>query len=227
MTRVLGLLLLPFLCLAGCASATGTATSTSERPTSSASSTPSVEEDVDPVAAELLLHGWGVEVVDAEGDVLGDFEWADPPAESLEVLELALGEAPEPFVTPGDGAHIADFDTYEFDGAVYSSARLDVDRDDYFLPAILTVTSSSLPTGVAVRTPGGLRFGDTIEAARGKSPAAEQPYFPEGHTALLFEPVDPAALGDSGEGTDTVGAVFNGAGMMVELRAPFPSFVAF
>ncbi len=227
MLRLTATLALAAVALAGCASSPSAGPAAAPAPSSSAPSaspSPQVEETS---PAELVIRGWGVELLDDESDVMASFVWADAPDEALAVLEMAFGPAPDPYIEPGDGTHIADFESYDFGGLIYQTALIEKDREDYFLPSIIRITSSGPVNGVSLAAPGGLAPGDSLDRALALEPADRRDYFPEGHEALLFDPVDPASFGEEAGGTDTVAALVDPSGIVVELRAPFPSYVGF
>jgi len=219
-------LALASLMITGCASAAPTG-SAAAPPTGSTPSPSASPQEEQPAPAELVVRGWGVELLDQESEVMASFAWDDAPDDALALLELAFGPAPDPYIERGDGTHIADFEVYDFGGLVYQTALIEKDREDYFLPSIIRVTASGPLNGVRLAAPGGLAAGDSLEFALALEPVDRRDHVPEGHEALLFDPVDPAALGEEAGGTDTVAALVDPSGVVVELRAPFPSYVGF
>lgn len=227
MLRLTATLALAALALTGRASSPPAGPAAAPQPSSSAPSespSPEVEEQS---PAELVVRGWGVEILDEESDVMASFVWADAPDDALAILEMAFGPAPDPYIEPGDGTHIADFESYDFGGLIYQTALIENHREDYFLPSVLRITASGPLNGVRLAAPGGLAPGDSLDSALALEPTDRRDYFPEGHEALLFDPVDPASFGEEAGGTDTVAALVDPSGIIVELRAPFPSSVGF
>ncbi|MFM2352684.1 MAG: hypothetical protein RLZZ608_90 [Actinomycetota bacterium] len=218
-SRLLAVSLLATLCLTGCAGpAPEAATSPTATPSTTPTPTPTPE---DPVPADLVVRGLGVELYDSEGELVGSFIWSDETTTALSVLELAFGPAPAPGFQAGDGTHIADFDTYDFGGIVYGTAAgLTKPRTEYFLPSWVQVSTGSPINGVSISTIEGLHVGSPLAdvLALSPDPALTDPR-PLG-TSYLIDPVDPILAADPEQSTDMVSLVVDEAGAVVLIDAP-------
>ena len=212
---MLTIALLAAVGLAGCATSSPAAVP-SPTATEAAPATPTPDE---PVPADLVVRGSGVELYDSEGTLVGSFIWSDETVAALTVLELAFGPAPAPGFRAGDGTHVADFDTYDFGGIIYGTAAgLEKPRTDYFLPSWVEITSGVPINGVSIRTVDGLRVGDPLADVLALSPALTDPH--PGGTSYKIDPVDPALVADLEQSTDMVSVVVDGAGIIAVIDAP-------
>jgi hypothetical protein len=222
LSRILPLALIATLALSACSTPVPVASPSAAAASSSATPSPTSTPEPEPVPAELVVRGAGVELYDSEGAVIGSFAWADETATALAVLELAFGPAPAPTLTPGDGTHYADFDTYDFGGLTYLTAvSLEKPRTEYFLPSAVWVTSNSPINGVNIRTHDDLQVGDGLAEVTALAPPLSYPS--SLGTAYLVDPVDPAIVSDPERATDMVAAVVSAGGVIVRIIAPYAS----
>lgn len=201
-------------------------TPTSPTPTSAPTTEPKPVDDPTaaptPTPAELVVGGGGVELYDSEGTLIGSFIWSDETDDSLEVLELAFGPAPEPGLNPGDGGHYADYATYDFAGVIYYTAvNLEKPRDEYFAPATVQIDTGEPINGVRVLTTDGLRVGGTLDEVLALSPPLNYPH--SLGTAYLVDPVDPAKVTQPDDFTDMVALIVDPDGTLMRIIAPYPS----
>jgi len=219
--RLVPIAALAMLALVGCTPAPVSPAASPPPAAESPSSAPSTEPD--PVPAELVVRGGGVELYDSEDALVGSFIWADETAVALEVLELAFGPAPEPSIRTGDGTHYADYEAYEFLGgfSYFSAINLEKPRAEYFLPSSVQVDTGEPINGVSIRTVDGLQVGGTLADVQALSPALNYEH-PLG-TAYLVDPVDASVVTDPENATDMVAAIVDGDGTLMRISAPYPS----
>lgn len=220
--RLLALAALAVIGLTGCATPAPASTPIAAPATVAPSSTPTPQPTASPQPAELVVRGAGVELYDSEGTLIGSFVWADETADALEVLELAFGPAPTPYLRTGDGTHFANYDAYDFQGFVYFTAtNLQKPRNEYFLPSSVQVDRNLPLNGVLIRTVDGLSVGGTLAEVLAASPPLTAPSALG--TAHLFDAVDPAKIPILDDATDMVAVVVDVYDDITQILAPVQS----
>jgi len=173
------------------------------------------------VPAELVISTVGVQLYDSEGTEIGAFAWADEATTALPVLETAFGDPSATGLVPGDGSHYADYETYTYTGGFmyYTAINLGKPRSEYHAPSSVRVDASGPINGVVVRTSRDLKVGSPLAHVLALSPALNRPH-PLG-TVYMLDPLEPAAVGDPEDSTDTVGVIVNSSGSISVIIAPW------
>jgi len=219
--RLLALATLAVISLSGCAAPAPVAAPAPAPTVTEPSSTPT-PEPAEPVPADLVVRGGGVELYGSDGQLMGSFVWADETETALAVLELAFGPSREPTLRDGDGTHFSDFAVYDFSGVTYFTAvNLEKPRTEYFLPSVVQVDTGEPIDGVSIRTIDDLTVGGDLAAVLAASPSLDYPD-PLG-TAYLFDAVDPSKIPLLDDFTDMVAVMVDPDGTIMRIVAPYQS----
>ncbi|PJJ71528.1 hypothetical protein CLV46_1077 [Diaminobutyricimonas aerilata] len=212
------------LTLAGCATA-APAEPVASPSASSPSPTPTPTEDPDAPAA-IVIGPAGFAVHSATDEVLTEVRWDAEPDALLEAVDVAFEADPVTGEEKGDGTHIADFDTYAWEGLTLGIARLDFPRTDYFLPAWIRVDAPTVEElDVVTRT--GQHVGSDLTTMPGFAEAVRRDWF-EGGVMYLTDPEFPERVGSESKTTKMIGLLGTpDGGPVTAIHSPQESYLGF
>ena len=212
------------LTLAGCATA-APAEPVASPSASSPSPTPTPTDDPE-APASLVIGPAGFEVHSETDAVLTAVRWDAEPEALLDAVDVAFEADAVTGEEKGDGTHIADFDTYAWEGLTLGIARLDFPRTDYFLPAWIRVDARTVE-GLDVVTRTGQSVGADLATMPGFAEAVRRDWF-EGGVMYLTDPEFPERVGSESTPTKMVGLLGGSdGGPITAIHSPQESYIGF